>query len=124
MRKLYVPRVDTVRDTIQVEVPHYYVQTKYIMVAAKAASTGLTIDSLTLANTKNIIAFNDNKGNVTLDVQNSNPYFKNADLHGFIYHVPVYPRLTWGLQAGAYLTPVGPVIGIGIGLNYSLRKRR
>jgi hypothetical protein len=124
VQKLYVPRVETVHDTVRVEVPHYYVRTKYVMVAAQADSAGLTLDSLALPNTKNIIAFNDAKGNVTLDVQNSNPYFKTADVRGFTYHVPVYPRLTWGLQAGAYLTPVGPVVGVGIGLNYSLQKRK
>jgi hypothetical protein len=125
VHKIYVPRVDTLRDTVRVEVPHYYVQTKYITVAAKTEPKGLVIDSLALPNTKSILAFHDKKGNVTLDVQNSNPYFKSADVKGFTYHIPVLSRWSYGPYVGVGLAPNGavvPTVGFGVMLNLN-RKR-
>jgi len=125
VQRLYVPRVDTVRDTLRIEVPHYYVQTRYIKVVAKADSAGLTIDSLTLPNTKSIIAFHDKKGTVTLDVQNSNPYFKTADVKGFTYHIPILSRLSYGPYVGVGIAPSGTVTPVlGIGVMFNIAKKR
>lgn len=120
VKNVYVPRVAPDAD----KKPKYRLKTPNLVVVAKTDSSGLLIDSLVAPNKKEILIGIDGKGKGMLTVKNSNPLFETANIEGMQFEVPVYRRVTWGLQGGVYMTPVGPQVGIGVGINFALSRKR
>ncbi|WP_216689003.1 DUF6808 domain-containing protein [Hymenobacter siberiensis] len=120
IRNHYLTRVVSDADNK----PKYHLETPDLVVDAKCDSVGLMIDSLSLTNTKSILVTDDNKGGAQVSVQNTSPYFETANVEGLYVRPKQYPRITTGIQAGVGITPVGVQQYLGIGINFSLTKRR
>lgn len=102
----------------------YRLQRSDLVVVAKSDSTGLQLDNLAFTNRQSLLIGVDKKGNGMAQVINSSPYVKTDSVNGYHFKVKQLPRVTYGISAGVFLTPVGPQVGVGVGFHLSLNKRK
>lgn len=121
VQKVFVPKV-RVDSTGRIR---YLLKTDSIYVAMSGDTTGVTIDTLNIPNTKDIRFTDSGDGSGTVAVRNSSPYFQSSNIEGFVVRPKGFSRLAWGPTAGVGLTPSGQIVPFaGVGVTWNIRARR
>lgn len=115
VQKVFVPQVAR-KDSYKA----FVLNSKDIAVVAVLDTSngkpGLMIDSLSFHNEQKITHTEDKRGNVSVSVINSNPYFHTADVNSYTFKVKQPSRWSIGPMVGVGASPYGvtPVLGVGV----------
>lgn len=120
VKTVYVPRIVSGPSGK----PKYLLKTDTLTIAAECNSAGISIDSIHIPNTKTI-TYTNFKKEIQVSVRNSSPYFKSANVEGFVIPTKEVPRFGVGPFIGVGVTPTGiPVPVVGIGVSFNVLPRR